>query len=123
LLFLKELLRPARLRQHLRPSSASIQANLQVLQVASTERNVRHNLNLSISNLRDRDRVAEIAHTVLNLDLVMEEFLERRQVEDLVADRLGAIDGVLNLARQSRHQMYYDLKACLLGHLGGLAFL
>jgi hypothetical protein len=84
---------------------------------------VRHNLNFSISNLRDRDRVAEIAHTVLNLDLVVEEFFERRQVEDLVADGLGAIDGVLNSTRQSRHQIYYDMKAYLLGHLSGLAFL
>lgn len=84
---------------------------------------MRHNLNLSISNLRDCDRVAEIAHTVLNLDLVVEEFLERRKVEDLVADRLGAVDGVLSLTRQSRHHMYYDLKAHLLRHLGGLAFL
>jgi hypothetical protein len=35
-----------------------------------------HNFNLAISDLRDRYRVPEIAHAILDLDLIVEEFLE-----------------------------------------------
>jgi hypothetical protein len=72
-------------------------SHLQVFQVASTEWNVRYNLDLAIANLRDGDRVTEISNTVFNLDLVVEKFLECGQIENLVADGLGAIDGVLHV--------------------------
>jgi hypothetical protein len=69
--------------------------HVQVLQVPSTEWNVRHDFDLPISHLRNRHRVAKIPDAVLNLDLVVEEFLEGPQIKDLVAHGLGAIDGVL----------------------------
>jgi hypothetical protein len=56
---------------------------------------VCYDLDLSIPNLRDGDRVTEVSNTVFNLDLVVEKFLECGQIENLVADWLGAVDGVL----------------------------
>jgi len=54
-----------------------------------------HDLDLAIANLGDIDRVAEVPHTALNLDPIMQELFEGRKVENLVADRLGAVDDVL----------------------------
>lgn len=54
-----------------------------------------HNLDLAISNLRDGDLVAQVTRSALDLDLLVQEFLEGRDVEDLVAHRLRAVDGVL----------------------------
>lgn len=54
-----------------------------------------NNLDLSISNLRDRDLIAEITGSTFNLDLLVEELLEGGQIEDLVAYGLRAVDGVL----------------------------
>jgi hypothetical protein len=65
---------------------------------------VRDNLELSIADLLDVDVVAEVVGTAFDLDAVVQELLERRQVEDLVADRLAAVDRVLlqhRLAPQS----------------------
>lgn len=54
-----------------------------------------NDLDLPISDLLDVDLVAQIAGATLDLDAIMQEFLEGRQVEDLVANRLRAVDGVL----------------------------
>lgn len=69
--------------------------NIQVLQVAAGERDVRDDLDLSIADLRDGNVVAQVARAAFDLDAVVEELLERREVEDLVADGLAAVDGVL----------------------------
>lgn len=52
-------------------------------------------LNFPISNLRDRHGVTKVSDSVLDLDLVVEEFLESCEIEDLVADRLRGVDDVL----------------------------
>jgi hypothetical protein len=67
----------------------------QVLEISSTERDMRHHLDLPVPDLLDIDLVAEITGASLNLDAVVEEFLEGRQVENLVAYRLRAVDCVL----------------------------
>jgi hypothetical protein len=54
-----------------------------------------HDLDLAIADLGDVDRVAEVPHTALDLDPIMQELFEGRKVENLVADRLGAVDDVL----------------------------
>jgi hypothetical protein len=69
--------------------------NSQVLQVSTREWNVGHHLDLAITNLRDVDGVAQVTDAAIDLDLVMEELFESGQIKDLVADRLGAVDGVL----------------------------
>ena len=56
---------------------------------------MRDHLDLAISNLRYRDRIAEVANSVVDLDLVVKEFLEGGDVEDLITDGLGAVDCVL----------------------------
>lgn len=70
-------------------------ANVQVLQVATRERNVCDDLDLSLTDLGDGDIVAEVVGTALDLDAVVQELLERREVEDLITDRLASVDHVL----------------------------
>ena len=62
-----------------------------------------NDLNLAITDLGDLDGLAEVADAALNLDLLGEELLEGRDVEDLVAGGLRSVDNEL------------------LGDLGGLA--
>ena len=69
--------------------------NIQILQVATRERDVCDDLNLSIADLRDGHVVTEVVGAALDLDAIVQEFLERRQVEDLVADGLAGVDDVL----------------------------
>ena len=57
---------------------------------------MRHHFDLAISSLGDVDAVAEIAGAALDFDAVVEEFLECGEIEDLVADGLGAVYGVLS---------------------------
>lgn len=52
-------------------------------------------LDLSISNLGNADVVTEVTGAAGDLDSVVQELLEGRQIKDLVADRLAAVDGVL----------------------------
>jgi hypothetical protein len=52
-------------------------------------------LNLAIPDLLDVDIVAEVARAAFDLDAIVQELLERAEVEDLVADGLGAVDRVL----------------------------
>jgi hypothetical protein len=56
---------------------------------------MRHDLDLAIADLGDVDGFAEVSHTALDLDLVMQELFKGRKVENLVADRLSAVDGIL----------------------------
>lgn len=60
-----------------------------------------NNLDLAISNLRDRDLIAQVTSSALNLDLLVQELLESRQIEDLVAYWLRAVDGVLSTCQRS----------------------
>lgn len=56
---------------------------------------MRNNLDLAIAGLGDVDLVAQVADAALDLDAVVQELLEGRDVEDLVAGRLGGVDGEL----------------------------
>ena len=76
---------------------------VQVLEVAARELVVGNDLNLAITDLGDLDGLAKVADAALNLDLLGEELLEGRDVEDLVAGGLRSVDNEL------------------LGDLGGLA--
>ena len=58
--------------------------NLQVLQVSPGELSVCNDLNLPFTLLTNLDRVAQVSHAVIDLNLVVEELLEGRNVEDLV---------------------------------------
>lgn len=69
--------------------------NVQVLEVTTRERNVSDNLDLAITRLGDVDLVTEVTDTALDLDAVVEELLEGRDVEDLVARGLRSVDDEL----------------------------
>lgn len=69
--------------------------DVQVLEVATGERNVRDDLDLAITGLGDDDLITEVTDTALDLDAVVQELLERRDVEDLVACGLRSVDGEL----------------------------
>lgn len=56
---------------------------------------MRGDLDLSIADLLDLDDVAEVANTAIDLDLVLQELLERADVEDLVAGGLRGVDDEL----------------------------
>ena len=67
----------------------------QILEVAAGELDVRDDLDLVAADLGDGDGLAEVASAALDLDAVVQELLEGADVEDLVGDWLGAVDGVL----------------------------
>lgn len=67
----------------------------QVLEVSSGELLVGDDLNLALTLLGDLDNVAEVSGAAVNLDLVLEELLKGRDVEDLVRRRLGGVDDEL----------------------------
>jgi hypothetical protein len=69
--------------------------DVQVLEVSAREWDVSNNLNLSITNVLDLNLVTQVANTVVNLDLVLEELLESGDVEDLVRGGLRGVDDVL----------------------------
>ena len=56
---------------------------------------MRDNFNLPVTDLLDVDVIAQVAGAALHLDTVMQELFERAEIEDLVGDRLRAVDGVL----------------------------
>lgn len=60
---------------------------------------MRDDLNLSIPLLADRNGVAQVADAVVNLDLLMQEFLEGGDVKDFVRGWLGRIDDELCKSR------------------------
>ena len=51
----------------------------------------KHN-NFPIALLRDLNDISKVADAAINLDLVVEEFLELTDIEDFVAGRTGSID-------------------------------
>jgi hypothetical protein len=110
LLLLEELLCPAKmsasLAQELRCRADRADGYSQVLQVSSREWNMCHNLNLAIADLRDVDGVAEVSDTALNFDLIVQELFKGGEVENLIADRLGAVDGVLDADKVSDKKGY-----------------
>lgn len=69
--------------------------HIQVLEVATGEGDVSHNDDLALTLLRDQDRVTEVSDTVVDLNPVVQELLERRYVEDLVGGGLRSIDDEL----------------------------
>lgn len=71
------------------------QGNVQVLEVATREGNVSNNLDLAVTGVGDGDLVTEVADTALDLNAVVQELLEGRDVEDLVARGLRSVDDVL----------------------------
>jgi hypothetical protein len=68
---------------------------LQVLEVTTGELRVCNNLDLAITNLGDLDDITEVADTAIDLYLVLEELLEGRDIENLVAGGLRSVDDEL----------------------------
>lgn len=100
LLLLEELLGPVEQFTLVSILSRSLflegrRGNVQVLEVTTRERNVSDNLDLAITRLGDVDLVTEVTDTALDLDAVVEELLEGRDVEDLVARGLRSVDDEL----------------------------
>ena len=56
----------------------------QVFQVSPGELSVCNDFNLPLRLLANLDRVAQITYAVVDLDLVVQELLKGRNVEDLV---------------------------------------
>jgi hypothetical protein len=81
--------------------------HLQVLEISPRELSVRNNLNLALSLLGDLHDVTEVSDTAIDLYLVLEELLECRDIEDLVAGGLRSIDD--ELRDVSLFQRFYDL--------------
>lgn len=52
--------------------------------------------NFSIALLGDLDRVTKVSNTAINLDLIVEELLERADVENFVGGGLGCVDDELS---------------------------
>ena len=52
-------------------------------------------LDLAIAGLGDLDDLSELAGAAVDLDLLVEELLEGRDVEDLIARGLGGVDDKL----------------------------
>jgi hypothetical protein len=81
---------------------------------------MRNHFNIAIASLRDLNGVAEVSYPPIDLDLIMEEFLERRNIEDLVIGGLGGVDDVLyNMRIKARVVAEFSN---LLGDLLRLAF-
>ena len=69
--------------------------DVQVLEVTTRELVVGNNLDLALALLRNLDGLAEVADTALDLDLLVQELLEGRDIEDLVASGLRSVDNEL----------------------------
>jgi hypothetical protein len=57
---------------------------------------VGNDLDLALALLGDLDGVAEVANTAVDLDLLVQELLEGRNIEDLVARGLRGVDDELH---------------------------
>ena len=57
---------------------------------------MRNNLDLPIANRLDLHDIAEVSDAAVDLDLVLQELLEGRDVEDLVAGGLRGVDDELS---------------------------
>ena len=71
--------------------------DLQVFEVTTGERNVCNDIDLALASLTDSDCITQVSDSTFDLDLVVKEFLESRKIENLVADWLRAINGVLRM--------------------------
>ena len=71
--------------------------NVQVLEVATRELVVGNDLDLAVTLLLDDNVVAQVVGAALDLDAVLEELLEGRDVEDLVIGRLRSVDDELTI--------------------------
>jgi hypothetical protein len=69
--------------------------NVQVLEVTTGEIDVCNNLDLSLTDLGDLYGLAKVSDTAINLNLILEELLERGDIEDLVGGWLGSVDDEL----------------------------
>ena len=67
----------------------------QVFQVSSRELSVCNDFDLPFTLLANLDRVAQITHAIVDLDLVVQELLKGRNVENLVRSGLGGVDDEL----------------------------
>ena len=56
---------------------------------------MRNNNDLPLTLLGDLDRVTQVTNTVVDLDFVVQELLERTHIEDLVGGGLRCIDDEL----------------------------
>jgi hypothetical protein len=89
---------------------------------------VRDNNDLAFALLGDLDNVAEVTGATLNLDLVVQELLERSDVEDLVGGRLRGINHELpsvsffSFATAARMHAYLVSDLRLLSALGSLLY-
>lgn len=54
-----------------------------------------NDLDLAVTLLGDLDRVAQVADATLDLDLLVQELLKGRDIEDLVAGGLRSVDDKL----------------------------
>lgn len=59
---------------------------------------MRDNFDLAVALLADLHGIAQIPHPVIDFDLVVQEFLKRGDVEDLVRCGLRGVDDVLQIA-------------------------
>lgn len=67
----------------------------QVLQVSPRKLSMCNDLDLPLALLANLYCVAQVTHAIVDLDLVVEELLERGNVENLVRSRLGGVDDEL----------------------------
>ena len=67
----------------------------QVFQVSPGELGVCNDFDLPFTLLANLDRVAQISYAIVDLDLVVQELLKGRNVEDLVRGGLGGVDDEL----------------------------
>jgi hypothetical protein len=65
---------------------------------------MRNDLDLPVALLGDLHDVAEVADAAVDLDLVVQEFLEGGDVEDLVAGGLRGVDDELQSVRDPEHR-------------------
>ena len=80
-----------------------------------------NDLDLALALLRNLDGLPEVADAALNLDLLVQELLKGRDIEDLVAGRLRSVDDELcgQLVNNSK-QAQSAVGTHLLRHLGAL---
>jgi hypothetical protein len=83
LLLLQKLLGPAVNVSYLSINTLKA-SNLQILQIPPGEISVSYDLDLSVSDLRDLDNITKISRSAINLDFVVQELFESRDVEDLI---------------------------------------
>ena len=94
---------------------------VQVLEVAAGQLVVGNDLDLAVALLGDLDGLAEVTDAAINLDLLVQELLKGRDVEDLVAGGLRGVDDELKTQSQQSASHCRRLGgAHLLRHLGAL---